>query len=424
VKRWFSNLARGSPNTAEVNLRRLSKLSELLESTPKAMVEDALEDSKTFQDKLEDMVARLESEHLAPGYISNIMKTARSWLRYNDITLTRKIKISNLSTTPTIEDEQVPSQEELARIFRISPPRVRLAETLIAFSDLRPQSIGNRNGSDGLRLRDLPELKLESGQVVFEKIPTMVIVRSTLSKAKHKYFTFLSSEGCVYLKEYLEERIRSGEKLKAESSLIAHERKEFASKQFIQTSKITHFIRQSMRKAGVFKRPYVLRAYAETQLIIAESKGKISHPYLQFIAGHKGDIEARYSTNKGVLPPDMIEDMRGNYKACEPFLSTTIQPIEQSSIIKEAKVEALKSIAKSLLGLDLIEIKVAKEKEVGRELDKEEELELFENELKKLREGTHNPQRIVREDELENHLSNGWQFVSVLPSHRILIRKE
>ena len=53
-----------------------------------------------------------------------------------------------------------------------------------------------------------------------------------------------------------------------------------------------------------------MRAYAETQLIIAESKGKISHPYLQFIAGHKGDIESRYSTNKGKLPPDMIEDIR------------------------------------------------------------------------------------------------------------------
>jgi hypothetical protein len=41
--------------------------------------------------------------------------------------------------------------------------------------------------------------------------------------------------------------------------------------------------------------------------------------------GHKGDIEARYSTNKGVLPPDMVEDMRKAYKQCEPFLST-MQP--------------------------------------------------------------------------------------------------
>jgi hypothetical protein len=171
-----------------------------------------------------------------------------------------------------------------------------------------------------------------------------------------------------------------------------------------------------MRKAGVYKRPYVLRAYFDTNMIIAESKGKISHPYLQFLMGHKGDIEARYSTNKGVLPPDMIEDMRKCYKECEPFLSTLAQPLEQTSIIKEAKIEALKSIAKSLLGIDLLEVKVAKERELGRELSKDEELELFENELKKLREGRGNPHRIVGENELEKYLAEGWQFVSVLPS--------
>jgi hypothetical protein len=88
------------------------------------------------------------------------------------------------------------------------------------------------------------------------------------------------------------------------------------------TRKITHFIRRCMRKAGVYKRPYVLRAYFDTSMIIAESRGKISHPYLQFLMGYKGDIEARYSTNKGVLPPGMVEDMRKCYKECEPFLST------------------------------------------------------------------------------------------------------
>jgi integrase len=423
VSRWLKNLAKGSPITAEVALRRLSKLCELLNTTPKSMVEKAKSDLAGFQDMLEDMVVRLEDEGKAPGYIADLMKTVKSWLRYNDITLTRKIKIKNSTATPTIENEKVPSQEELAKILRASPPRIKAAISLMAFSGLRPQSIGNHDGSDGLMLKDLPELRIEGKEVVFEKIPTMIVIRPTLSKARHKYFTFLSSEGCTYLKEYLEGRIRSGEELKSESPLIAHERREAAEKQFVMTRKITHFIRQCMRKAGVYKRPYVLRAYFDTNMIIAESKGKISHPYLQFLMGHKGDIEARYSTNKGVLPPDMIEDMRKCYKECEPFLSTIAKPLEQSSIIKEAKIEALKSIAKSLLGIDLLEVKVAKEKELGRELSKDEEMELFENEFKKLREGKHNPQRIVREDELEDYLSEGWRFISVLPSQRILIRK-
>ncbi|MEM3078663.1 MAG: hypothetical protein QXR38_04110 [Nitrososphaerales archaeon] len=42
---------------------------------------------------------------------------------------------------------------------------------------------------------------------------------------------------------------------------------------------------------------------------------------------------------------------------------------------------------------------------------------------KALREGKHNPQRIVMEKELEGYLAEGWHFVSILPSQMILIRK-
>jgi len=422
VKRWLMNLGRGSPVTAEVAVRRLSRVCELLALTPKGILEKAKKNPMRFQDSLEDLVAKLEEEKKSPGYIQGLLKTVRSWLRYNNITLTRKIKIKNAGATPTIEDEQVPSQEELSRIFRTSTPRVRTAEALMAFADLRPESIGNFDGSDGLMLKDLPEMKIEKGKVKFEKIPTMVVVRSGLSKARHKYFTFLSDEGCTYLREHLEERIRAGEELGPESPLMGHERPRQSTRTFVTTKKITLLIRKSMRKAGVRKRPYVLRAYAETQLIIAESKGKISHPYLQFIAGHKGDIESRYSTNKGRLPPDMIEDIRKCYKECEQFLSTIAQPLEQANIVKEAKVEALKTVAKSIFGIDLVEVKVAKEKELKRELNKEEEIQLFENEIKKLRESP-DPQKTVSEEELESYLAEGWGFVSVLPSKKILIKK-
>ena len=97
-------------------------------------------------------------------------------------------------------------------------------------------------------------------------------------------------------------------------------------------------------------------------------KGKISHPYLQFVAGHKGDIEARYSTNKGRLPPDMIEEHEAGLQGVRAISWHVGQPLEQSTIVKEAKLEALKSIAKSLLGIDLLEVKIAKERELEKEL--------------------------------------------------------
>jgi len=422
LKRWLTNLSRGSPVTAELYMRRVVRVCELLDTTPKGLLDKSRSDLKSFQDSLEDMVTKLESEKKSPGYIRGLLKSVRSWLRYNDVTLTRKIKISNPNATPTIEDEQIPSREELSRILRASSSRVRVAEVLIAFADLRPHSLGNHDGSDGLTVGDLPELEIENGNVVFEKVPTMVVVRSNLSKTRQKYFTFLSEEGCTYLREYLGERLRFGEKLGKKSPIITYQMSS-STRVFMTTRKITRLIREAMRRAGVWKRPYVLRAYAETQFIIAESKGKISHPYLQFIAGHKGDIESRYSTNKGRLPEEMVEGMREAYKACEPFLSTSAQPLEHSSIVKEAKLEALKSIAKSLLGLDLLEVKVAKERELQKELDRDEEIDLFENEIRKMRVSEDDPQIMVREEELESFLKEGWEFVSVLPSQKILIRK-
>jgi hypothetical protein len=431
LQRWLRNVRRGSPVHAEIVRRQLGRLCELLSTTPEGMVKQAKNNKKGFQDSLEDLVAQLEAEGKSPGYIIGLLKAVRSWLRYNDVALMRGIKVSNRNATPTIENEQVPTQAELARILRTSPPRIRLAEALMAFADLRPESIGNFDGTDGLTLKDFPELRIDDRQATFEKIPTMVAVRSSLSKTRGKYFTFLSHEGCDYLKEYLEERMTNGEKLTPESPLIGHDRPGAAEKEFSMTKKISDFIRKYMRAAGVHKRPYVLRAYAETQLIIAESKGKISHPYLQFIAGHKGDIEARYSTNKGKLPPDMIEDMRAQYKACEPFLSTTSK-LEESTVIKEAQIEALKSIAKNVFGINLIDAKIGKEKELAKELTPAEELEVYESEIRKLRidpqklretsETGKFRNKLVREKELERYLNSGWEMVQTVNS-RILVRK-
>ena len=424
VERWFRSKGRGSPITAEVGLRRLGRACEFLGLDPKGVIEAARDDLKVFTDSLDDLVTSMEEKGYSPGYIEGVMKALKSWLRYNDIKLIRKITISNVGRNPTIEDEQIPSKEELSRIFRVSPPRVRVAEAFIALADLRPQVLGDHKGQDGLKLDDLPELRIEGGRVSFEMIPTMVKVRRTLSKARHPYFSFLPEEGCTYLAEYLESRMRDGEELTPDSPVIGHKMRRQAINPFVRTVKLGGLIRESMRRAGVMKRPYVLRCYAETQLIIAESKGKISHPFVLFHAGHTGDIASRYSVNKGMLPPEMVEDMRSAYRACEPFLSTVAQPLEQSAIVKEAKLEALRSIAENLFGIDIIEIKIAKERESGEEMSVEEEIALFESEMKKRREGENDPQTIVDEGDLENHLSEGWEFVSVLPSQRILIRRD
>ena len=157
------------------------------------------------------------------------------------------------------------------------------------------------------------------------------MVRREVSKTSHRYFTFLPKQGCDYLKAYLEKRLKSKEELSADSLVVAISpgfegvgRNSNKKSRFITTRNVSRLIREAMRPRFSW-RSYVFRSYFDTQLLLAESHGKISHPYRVFFMGHKGDIEAHYTTNKGILPVDLIEDMRQTYMRCEPYICTIQQ---------------------------------------------------------------------------------------------------
>ena len=183
--------------------------------------------------------------------------------------------------------------------------------------------MGDYIGQDGLKIGDLPELKIEGNSVTFSNIPTLVIVRKELSKAGHQYFSFLSEEGCEYLKDYLEERMRDGEDLTSASPIITPKQRK---KPFIRTINIGDIMRGAIRLAGFRWRPYNLRCYFDTELMLAESKGLVLRDYRQFWMGHKGDIEHRYTVNKRKLPDSVITDMRQAYERSQEFLQTSKSP--------------------------------------------------------------------------------------------------
>ena len=314
--------------------------------------------------------------------------------------------------------DKIPTREELLRI--LSAPRLdlstKIAIQLIAYAGIRPE--------------DVCRLTYGCIREDFEKGRVPCAVWVPQQKTNHAYVTFIPEETVKLLKQYFEERRKAGEEITSDSPLIIDFRnfKRTGKVKGIQQKSLSMRITRAMRKSGVMleekmgdivrkMRPYSLRKYFRSNLT-----GCMPSEYIEALMGHITGLEHVYGGTRD-LDPTTIERMREAYKKCEPRLIASLQPLDQASIVKEAKIEALKSIAKSLLGIDLIEVKIAKEKELGRKLTRDEELQLFEEELKKLREGKHNPQRIVREDELEEYLAEGWQFVTVLPSQRILIKK-
>lgn len=92
----------------------------------------------------------------------------------------------------------------------------------------------------------------------------------------------------------------------------------------------------AIRKAGFDWRPYVLRSYFDTQLMLAESKGLVLRDYRQFWMGHKGDIENRYTTNKQKLPENVIEDIREAYHKSQEFLQTIKAEETREEKVKES----------------------------------------------------------------------------------------
>jgi integrase len=419
-RRWYENLARGSELTAKESAKSLYRFLRMHDDlSPKGFVELALKDQRAVENILMDFVGRLHGEGKSSNYIANYLKAIRSWLNFNDIILVRKIRIGDRNRTPTIEDERVPTQDELASVFRSSKPRGMCSIALMAFSGVRPGVLASHNGEEGLEIRDLPELTIENGKVTFPNVPTRVMVRGELSKTGFKYFSFLSTEGCDYLKDYFEGRMAQGEVLEPRTAIIAVKRgfeetgyRGKRDSRHVTTKSVTKEIREAMRPRFQW-RPYVLRAYFDTQLLIAESQGKITHAYRQFFMGHKGDIEARYTTNKGRLPESIIEDMREAYKRSQKFLQTTKKG--------EADEETMRaSFRKQLLlvaGFSVEEVE---------ELDTSMDDETFQETVRKKLLGSmaNNGanQKVINVRDVERFLSGGWDFVATLPDDRVVIR--
>ncbi|MFY9300326.1 MAG: hypothetical protein WAO91_03970 [Candidatus Nitrosotenuis sp.] len=223
VKRWYENRMRGSSVTADVSLRRLGAFCDENDITPTKLTKM---DEKELFDLLLDFVSSSEKKVHAESYISSIMKAIKSWLTFNHKEIRGKIKMHGQEDTPSLKNEKIPSQDELKRILLSGDKKTRVTCVLMAYSGVRPEVIGNYYGNDGLRVGDLPEIEIKEGKVTFAKTPTMIIVRNELSKTKNQYITFLSEEGCSYLKDYLEERILEGEKI-APDALITEMKNAF-----------------------------------------------------------------------------------------------------------------------------------------------------------------------------------------------------
>ncbi|MCE2506807.1 MAG: site-specific integrase [Nitrosopumilaceae archaeon] len=441
VKRWYDNIARGSVVTADVRLRRLGVYCENTNTIPKEFAEIGIKNVRDAEDLLLDYVSFLEKEGYAPSYIEDILKALRSWLSFNYVKLVRKIKIKNADIPVTLENEEIPSKSKLGDVLNSAPARERVSISFMALAGIRPEVLGNYHGNDGLKISDIKDMELKDGDVFFERIPAKITVRSALSKAGHQYFTFLPETGCKYLQGYIRERIANGEIIKPESPVITFQKgyrtKTNGNTCHLRTNTITKEIKSAF---GIIikERPYVLRSYFDTQLLLAESKAKITHAYRQFFMGHKGDIEAKYTTNKHKLADSLIKDMREAYERSQNFLS----PFEQEETSEKSKKELLLEMWKEqaqLYGIDPMKIRIEKQrtqqnqKTILKTSDStDDEIAAIKTAIQKMirkdkdqTEGkkTYEGKLVDNEEDLVTSVQNGWEVIKELNNGKVLLRR-
>ncbi len=423
IKRWYDNVSRGSRITADVYLRRLGSIcSSRGMQSPKELLALATGNDGTLwaYNFIMDLVTKLEAEGKAGSYIHSNAKALRSWFAHNGINVEGRIKIRGAQDSPSLKDKHAPTSSELSMFFSNAPPQTRCAGALVAQAGLRLEVVGNYDGSDGLRIGDLPEIAIgpkvsvdvTSGQISFSRTPAIIVVRPELSKAGHQYFTFLAKEGCEYIAQYLTQRAKSGEKLDTSSPLVTPGTTKPRKNPFVRSSLVGALIRKRLRTCAIKARPYDLRSSFDTSLMLAESRGLIIRDYRVFFMGHKGDIEHRYTLNRHTLPAGVVEDMRASFERAQKFLLTT--PLSgEDDIATQVKRQMLLTVGYKQGELEKIAL---------AEMGDEEIQNLVKQKLFAVMVNNGQRQKVVAPEEVEKAITEGWEWIGNLPNGKAVLR--
>lgn len=393
VRRWRENLARGSAATGDSWFRALRRFCGESQITPSGLLDLS---PKALRDRFLDFAAADETRGRGGSYTAYTLKVVRNWLSFNSVSPPTGVKIRDADR---VFEETALSPDQLRAVIGAARPREKVAILLIGQSGLRPEVLGNFLGTDGLVIGDFPELLIAGGDVRFRRLPSPVWIRRTLSKASHRYASFVGTESGGAIVDLLRARLTSGESINSVSPLYSPDRTDLTDRKYVRTTKIGSNIRRVLRTVGLQDRPYVLRTTAASRYAECENRGLCPHSYWQFWLGHTGDMSARYSVNRGQLPGGLLEELRGAWKRCEPFLSTYPMGADKDETKELVKVEILKAVgfpppeAEKLARDPAVDVgAVIREKLAGAHLPE--------------------AQRIVQLEDARDLLAAGWRVVT------------
>jgi len=422
VRSWWESRTLRSRLSADQYLRQFGFLLERLGLTPASVVALAKSDPDRLRDLLVRDAAKLKRAGRLDSYISKFHEGLRSYFRFHRVAFDGFPSLSPIKGASLVQ-ERVPTPEELGRVLDRLSLRSKVCALFIAHAGVRPGALGSYQAEGGLTLADLPDLRLGK-RPSFAEEPFVVRVPAHLSKTRTSYTTFGSSQLASTLLAYLADRVESGEKLTPSSPVVAvRPTRGVASRRrddprfspgFVVTKAVVGELHDALKSSapeGVRWRPYVLRAYCSSRLLMAEGAGKLTRDLREAILGHDLGNSGRYTLGK-TWGADMLRDARGAYKRAEPYLSTGSAPADSSegaTRVIRLLLESRGVPASKLEGLDLSgksdEEIVALLRTVGAAIGPERRTE-----------------KAVEVADVPKLLEAGWEFVSPLNGSMAVLR--
>lgn len=428
VRSWWENKRLRSRLSADQYLRQLGHLLERMGEDTQSVIVLAKKKPDRLRNLLIKDAADLKSDGKLDSYISKFSVGLKSYLKFNHVSFDGYPSLSSI-TGASLSTERVPTPEELGRVLERLSLRGRVTALFMAHSGVRPGVLGAYQAERGLRLRDIPDLKLDKVPS-FMEVPFVVRVPADISKTRTAYTTFGSSQLASAFLAYLSERQEDGEVLGPGSPVVVvrtgsrgvalrTKREAEFQTQFVTTTKLMvelHAALKATAPEGVRWRPYVLRGYCSTRLLMAEGAGKLTRDLREAILGHDLGVSGRYTLGKP-WGPEILKDARKSYRRAESYLNT-VQSSAGEDVFAEMRkglLLALEFPEEEVKAMDLTEMSADKFHElVARKKSEVAPISSGSIARPPLPSAPRQNQKIVVEEEVDDWVAQGWTVFTTL----------
>jgi integrase len=373
---------------------------------------------------IDSYVSWLGGQELRPKTIGDYAQGAKKLLRHYDVVILNEL-FQEKVTLPTVEEilDEAPTPDEIRLILARCNAKMKAFILLLATS--------------GMRLGEAVQLRL--GDVDLDSRPTRIVIPAQYTKNSKERETYISREARSAIQVWLGTwSNRADWNPPSPGSRLFR----FEGEVHMAEKNASHVFRRIMKHLPELDKPasdghrvHKIHFHSFRKFFFSRTMPAIGEERAHALMGHSFYMQTYYRRSK--------EDRMDDYSKCAESLCI----VKPSSSVTREEVE--KKVALQFYWLNVENSPVGKspkkiledvELRLGKPLAMDEQISLLkeayadvrEQEVALMEQGRDRlipdedelpSQKVIDEDHLEEHLRDGWEFISQLKSGRIVVKK-